>query len=186
MTTTPGSLLERLRDPHEADAWSRFVRLYTPLLFTWTRKLGMQESDASDLVQDVFIVLVKQLPEFRYDPEKSFRAWLKTIILNRWRDRCRRKPPAGIPDATLDHLAAPEEAPLFEELEYRQQVIRRALHLMQVEFPEKTWKACWEHVVAGRPAPEVAAELGIAVGSVYVAKSRVLSRLRQEIHGLLE
>jgi RNA polymerase sigma-70 factor, ECF subfamily len=64
--------------------------------------------------------------------------------------------------------------------------VRRALELMQAEFPMRLWKACWEHVVNDRPAAEVAAELGIAVGTVYVAKSRVLSRLREELADLLE
>jgi RNA polymerase sigma-70 factor (ECF subfamily) len=74
----------------------------------------------------------------------------------------------------------------FEEAEYRQHLARRALELMQAEFPPATWKACWEVVVAGRPAAEVAAELAISIDSVYAAKSRVLRRLRQELAGLLD
>jgi RNA polymerase sigma-70 factor (ECF subfamily) len=187
MNTTSATLLERLRLPSESDAWSRFTQLYTPLLFFWCRRLGLQEHDAADLVQEVFTTLVQKLPEFQYDRDRGFRNWLRTITLNKWRDRGRRAASAG--NASADGLAevpAPEAAPAFDEAEYRQHLVHRALELMQNEFPPRTWKACWEHVVVGRPAAEVAAELGIAVGSVYVAKSRVLCRLRSELEGLLD
>jgi RNA polymerase sigma-70 factor (ECF subfamily) len=93
MTTTPGSLLERLRRPGDLDAWEHFVRLYTPLLHSWARhKLGLNVPDAADLVQDVFTVLVQLLPEFRYDPHKRFRGWLWTVTLNAARAA---PPPAG-------------------------------------------------------------------------------------------
>ena len=187
MNTTSASLLERLRQPGEQDAWGRFVQLYTPLLYCWAHRLGLAEADAADLVQDVFAVLVQKLPEFRYDPGKGFRNWLRTVLLNKWRDQVRRRAPAavGAPPAALDELPAPDEE-AFGEAEYRRHLVNRAARLMQAEFAPRTWKACWEHVVAGRPAAEVAAELGISVGSVYVAKSRVLCRLRQELDGLLE
>jgi RNA polymerase sigma-70 factor (ECF subfamily) len=92
----------------------------------------------------------------------------------------------GPDSATLTDLASPPQFEAFDEAEYRQHLVSRALQLMQAEFSPTTWKACWEHVVAGRPASEVAAELGIAVGSVYVAKSRVMSRLREELQGLMD
>jgi RNA polymerase sigma-70 factor (ECF subfamily) len=187
MHTTSPTLLERLRQPAEQDAWGRFVQLYTPLLYTWTRHFGLNEADAADLVQEVFTILVQKLPEFRYEPGKGFRHWLRTITVNKWRDHLRRRaviPTAGL--AALDEMAAPEDSGAFGEAEYRQHLVRRALQLMQSEFSPKTWRACWEHVAAGRPAAEVAAELGISVGSVYVAKSRVMSRLRQELKGLLD
>ena len=86
----------------------------------------------------------------------------------------------------LERLRQSTDAAAFDEAEYRRHLLHRALELMQVEFPLKTWKACWEHVVEGRPAAEVAAELDIGVGSVYVAKSRVIGRLRHELEGLFE
>src|SRR5205823_5013820 len=86
MHTTPASLLERLQRADEQTAWVRFVELYTPVLFAWARRLGLQAQDAADLVQEVFTVLVRKLPEFRYDRQKSFRGWLRTITLNKWRD----------------------------------------------------------------------------------------------------
>src|SRR5215471_17178576 len=91
MASTPVSLLERLRRPDDVAAWSRFVRLYAPLLFDWARGTGLQEADAADLVQDVFGVLVEQMPHFQYRPGGSFRAWLRTVLLNRWRELQRKR-----------------------------------------------------------------------------------------------
>jgi RNA polymerase sigma-70 factor (ECF subfamily) len=183
---TSASLLQRLRQPGQEQAWTRFVQLYTPLLYCWARRLGLDEPDAADLVQDVLTLLVRKLPEFTYDRSKSFRAWLRTVTLNHWRNRCRRAElprASGHPD--LDNLADNDATDAVAETEYRQWLVGRALELMQTEFQPTTWKACWECVVVGRPAAEVAAELGISVGAVYMAKSRVLSRLREELTDLL-
>src|SRR5438067_1653747 len=91
MNTTPVSLLERLchADAEQA-AWQQFVELYTPLLCQWARRLGLQNHDAADLVQEVFAVLVRKLPNFRYDPDRRFRGWLWTITVNKARERHRR------------------------------------------------------------------------------------------------
>src|SRR5690348_6167769 len=95
--TTSLTLLERLRTPDDPEAWSRFARLYTPLLYYWCRRTGLQEHDAADLVQDVFVTLVGKLPEFQYDPQKSFRNWLRVLTLNKCHERHRRMSlqPAG-------------------------------------------------------------------------------------------
>lgn len=194
--TTSLTLLESLRQPGDQEAWNRFVQLYTPLLYYWARRLGLQQSDAEDLVQDVFALLLRKLPEFRYDKGGSFRNWLRVVALNKWRERRRRKPPlppfarggpgvVGNGDA-LDHIAAPDETRVFEEAEYRQQLVRRALELIRPEFSAAAWKSFEQHVVAGRDAQDVAAELGLRIGSIYAAKSRVLTRLRRELDGLLD
>jgi RNA polymerase sigma-70 factor, ECF subfamily len=188
MHTTSISLLERLRLPGEEVAWARFVELYAPLLYFWANRTGMPEADAADLVQDVFLVLVHKLPEFRYDPHKSFRSWLRTILFNKWRDRLRRA--AAVPETqgprALANATIPDANQMFGEMEYRQRLVGRALELMKTEFQPATWRACWAVVVEGRPAAEVGAELGMSVDAVYTAKSRVLRRLRSELDGLLE
>jgi RNA polymerase sigma-70 factor (ECF subfamily) len=188
MYTTHVSLLERLRQPDQQAAWTRFVQLYTPLLYYWARRKGLQEQAAEDLVQEVFVVLVKKLPEFSYDRHKSFRGWLRKITLNKWRDDCRRvaRAPKIVDEAVLANLPDSEDGDAFEEAEYRQHLVARALQLIQVEFRPTTWKAYWEHVVGGRPAAEVAAELGISENAVYVATSKVARRLREELNGLLD
>ena len=189
MNTTSVSLLERLRQPAEQEAsWKRFVQLYTPLLYHWARKLDLSADDAADLVQEVLMLLVQKLPEFTYDRQKSFRGWLRTVTLNKWRDYCRlRRVPMEEGGADLlPDVASCDNAAAFEEADYRRHVVKQALQVMQNEFQPNTWKACWEYMIVERPAEAVAEELGITVNAVYLAKSRVLSRLRQELAGLLD
>jgi RNA polymerase sigma-70 factor (ECF subfamily) len=186
--STSASLLQRLRQPGQADAWDRFARLYTPLLVSWSRqaRYGLQAADADDLVQDILADLVRKLPQLRYDPQRGFRRWLRSVFYNKWVDHCRRVgrvPPGGA--AGLSGVADPAEADPAEA-EEKQLLLRRALELMQAEFEPSTWKACWEAVALGRPAAEVAAELGISENAVYIAKYRVIRRLRQEMQDLLD
>jgi RNA polymerase sigma-70 factor (ECF subfamily) len=182
---TPSSLLECLRRPDGRQSWGRFVLLYTPLLYHWARRITPQDADAADLVQEVFLVLHRKLPDFSYDRHKSFRSWLRTVLLNKWRDACRR---TRTMPATSDELepAVPDTNLAVEEAEYRDYLVGRAFRLMRADFQPTTWQACWEHLVEGRPAAEVAAHLGLTVDAVYAAKSRVLRRLRQELDGLLD
>lgn len=187
MFTTPVSLLERIRTDASATVWDKFVDLYSPLLVAWARRSGVGEHDVPDLVQDVFVALVEALPRFRYDPGKSFRAWLKTVLLNTWRKhRLKANRTRTAADAELD--AVPDTDPRLEidEAEYRRHLVGRALRMMQADFEPVTWRACWEYVVEGRPPDDVAAELGISVNAVYLAKSRVLRHLRAELAGLLD
>lgn len=187
MLTTQITLLDRLRTPSNQDAWCRFVDLYTPLLFQWARRWGAKTEDAADLVQDVFTALLRKLPSFSYNPQQSFRAWLRTVSGNLWRDRQRAAATRAIPgDAgRIDELAV-EADPSFEDEEYRSYLVGRALQLMQADFKPVTWRAVWEHAILGRPAAAVAEELGLTPAAVSCAKFRVLSRLRQELRGLFE
>jgi RNA polymerase sigma-70 factor (ECF subfamily) len=185
MNTTSVSLLLRLRQPDDQDAWRRFVHLYSPLLYHWARGMQLPAADAADLVQEVLVVIVEKIPEFAYDPNRSFRGWLRTVTFNKWRERCRRyKASPPLDDADLAALAEGNGTDVFAENEYRQWLVRQALNVMQTDFEPTTWKACWESVVAGRAAADVAAELNVSVEVVYGAKSRVLRRLREELAGL--
>jgi RNA polymerase sigma-70 factor (ECF subfamily) len=188
MDTTPATLLERLRQEPDEEAWGRFVHLYTPLLFFWARRCGESEQDAADLVQEVFVSLVQTLPTFTYEPRSGkFRNWLRTLLLNKLRDRHRRD--ARRSKAVARHpleAELPDGAEAFWEAEYQKELARRALRLMQAEFAPNTWKACWETVVQARNPEEVGRELGISENAVYIARCRVLRRLRQELSGLVE
>jgi RNA polymerase sigma-70 factor (ECF subfamily) len=181
---TPVSLLQRLRQPDAHQAWDCFVELYTPLLYYWARRMALQPHDAADLVQDVFALLVLKLPEFHYDDNRSFRGWLRAVTVHKWRERCRRRSPGA--DGSLADQPDNRQAEDLWEAEYRQEVTRQALRIMQTDFEPATWKACWETVAVGRPAAEVAAELGLSVNAVYLARTRVLRRLRQELSDLLD
>jgi RNA polymerase sigma-70 factor (ECF subfamily) len=185
ITTSP-SLLMRLQKGEEAQAWPRFVKLYTPVLYGWVRSQGISCDDAADIVQEVFALLVEKLPTFQYNPEKSFASWLRTVTVNKCRDHYRRgKNRPVLTDPQVD-LAIPDNVGQFSVDEYRRRLARRALEIMQSEFQPATWKACWQAVVTNRPAADIAAELGISVNAVYVAKSRVLRRLREELDGIWE
>ena len=182
MDSTPVSLVERLKHREDAAAWARFVNLYSPIIFFWARNVGLQEADARDLVQDVFAVLVQKMADFRYDPAQSFRAWLKTVALNKIRERQRRRGEAQLVNG--HDIAESVDSNAFWEVEFRQELMQRALKIMRTDFHSTTWKACWATVVDRRAAAEVAAELGITVGAVYAARFRVLARLRIELEGL--
>ena len=186
MYSTSSSLLERLRQPQAEEAWGRFVRLYTPLLFHWARRAGLPRQDAADLVQDVLALLVRKMPQFHYDRRKSFRSWLRTVALNKWREQRRRRRPAAGGDEALQEVAAPDEMNVFEEEEYRNVLVRQALHALRGEFPERTWEAFRRYAVDGEDAGAVAASLGLHVGSVYAATARIVARLRAELEGLLD
>ena len=187
MDTTPVSLLQRVCQRRDQQDWDRFVRLYSPLIYSWGRRCGLQAADSADLTQDVFTTLFQKLPQFTYDGHKSFRSWLRTVTLNHWRDRHRRIATRPLPgdDQRLAELEAAGISAL-EEGEYREHLVSQALRIMQSDFQPLTWQAFWEHGVLGRPAAEVAKQLGLTVAAVYCAKLRVLSRLRLELHGLLD
>lgn len=186
MHSTSPSLLERVAAGSDAVAWDRFVDLYTPLLLRWCQRLGLSDADAADFTQEVFVRLLEYLPRFRYDPNQSFRAWLKTVLMNQWRKHARAA--ARGPSAACDPDQVPDTDPgqFVDEAEHREYLVRRALAVAQADFEPITWKACWEFVAHDRPAAEVAVELGISVNAVYLAKSRVLRHLRAELSGLLD
>jgi len=190
MDNTPVSLLRRLKECGDEQlrerSWERFVSLFTPLLYCWATRLGAQDADAADLVQDTFLVLHRKLPEFNYDPSRSFRAWLRTILTNRWREKQRRPQAMAGHAALLDQLPSPDAAAELTEAEYQQHLVHRAMQLLQSEFPEATWRAFWETAVLGRPALEVARGCGLAVEAVYQINRRVRRRLRQELEGLMD
>jgi len=129
MDKTPVSLLERLRQPAEAEAWPRFVQLFTSLLYHWAGGLGAREQDATDLVQEVLLVLIRKMPAFQYDPHKSFRAWLRTILVNTWRDQLKRRIAAPVEShaSLLDELAGSDDTAELDEAEYRRYLIHRVV-----------------------------------------------------------
>jgi RNA polymerase sigma-70 factor (ECF subfamily) len=187
MDDLSATLLQRLRQS-DAAAWERFVDLYTPLLYFWAVRLGLQAQDAADLVQDVFATLLEKLPAFEPDPNRGFRVWLRTVAHNRWRDHCHRKAaaPRGGNDVGLDEVAMPDATQAIFETEYRRLVLRQALEVMQAEFEPPTWKAFAGLVLEGKSIAAVAAELGLTPAAVYSARAGVARRLRREFDGLLD
>ncbi len=171
--TTPPTLLERLREPANEGAWRRLVDLYAPLLFSWARRYGVAEHDAADLVQDVFVILLQTLSSFQYDRHRGqFRNWLRTLMLNKLRDRKRREAREEKSLAQLEPKAAgPDAATQFWEAEYQQELTGRALRLLQSDLrrppgrhfgkpwwrggPWRRWPGSWAS--AATPSPSLAA-----------------------------
>ena len=172
------------RRPDEPGAWERFVQLYTPLIYHWACRAGLQESDAADLVQDVFVLLMCKLPDFDYNRDGSFRAWLRTVTMNLWRTRLRRRSVPTDPAVSPDGVPAPDGIVELAEAEYREHLVRRALELMRTDFEPATWRLLGmrrQRSANGGGGDRVGAERG----AVRTAKCRVLARLRQELDGLL-
>jgi len=171
------------------EAWRRLVDLYTPLLFNWSLRTGLNESESEDLVQEVFGILLTKLASFERQRDGSFRKWLQVVTVHKCQECFRRKQLPKANDSDFDPLSAvadPATLTVFWEDEYQQQLVKRALQIMQVEFSPHVWKACWEHIVESRPAADVAEELGITANAVRVYSSRVLARLRTEMRNLLD
>jgi RNA polymerase sigma factor (sigma-70 family) len=193
MTATSASLLARVRDSDSA-AWSRLVDLYTPLIRRWLARVGVQPGDGEDLVQDVLAVVVRRFPEFRHNERTgAFRAWLRAIAVNCARDfwRANRIRPAPVGGTDFGgYLAQLEDSshPLAEawDREHDVYVTRQLLEMLRPEFEDKTWDMFRRFVLDGLPAAQVATELGTSPNAVFIAKSRVLARLRQEADGLID
>ncbi|OWK45688.1 sigma-70 family RNA polymerase sigma factor [Fimbriiglobus ruber] len=188
MDQTSSSLLDQLQGPDRAAAWGRFVRLYTPLLAHWAARAGVRQADRPDLIQDVFLTLLRALPSFSYDRGRSFRAWLHAVFVNKWKDACRKKAPVTLAADGSSFPAPPvsDHAPAIDEAEYRAVLVARAARLIESDFNPLTWQAFWKTTIEERAVAEVAAELGLSANAIYLARSRVLARLRQELAGLLE
>jgi RNA polymerase sigma-70 factor (ECF subfamily) len=188
MTPTSATLLQRLRDQRDSDAWKRLVHLYTPLIRGWLNRHLPQSADVDDLAQQVFAVVVEKLPGFEHNGRTgAFRAWLRGISVNRLRMFYRSRPETGPDQETLLQQLEDPHSDLSRrwDREHDEHVVRQMLQLVEPEFKPTTWRAfrllvldCWE--------PEaVAVEVGVSVNAVFIAKSRVLRRLREDLTGLV-
>ena len=193
MTVAPNphrSLLERLRrQPEDAEAWQRLDALYRPVLHSWLRRYCLQPQDADDLVQQVFEVVLRKLPE--YDSEKgTFRGWLRGILGNSlqefWRSQeARHRTPGDDPayGKILDEIPNHGSDPRRVRERGAQNVTQRLLARIQPDFSITTWRV-FQRLLEGEKAADVAAALGISLNAVYLAKSSILKRLRQELETL--
>jgi len=181
--TTQASLLVRLGDAADAPAWGQFVDLYAPPVYACARRHGLQDADAADVTQDVLRAMHGAFRRGDYDPARGpFRAWLFTVVRNKLRDflaaRARRRcDPAGLDDA-----AAPGGDPAAEfEQECERRLFAWAAEQVRGRFRPATWQAFWRTAVDGVSGKSVAAELGVSVAAVYLAKGRVMAALREQV-----
>ena len=186
------SLLVRLRDPRDQEAWRTFVDLYGPLIYGFGRKNGLQDADAADLTQAVLAAVHGGIGRLDYDPAKgTFRGWLYGVARNqlgKWR-RSERRPKASGDTEDLQQLAevpAPDDAADWWEMEYQRQSFVVAANRVRPQVQECSWQAFWKTAVDGRTPSDVAAELNLSLGALYTAKSRVLTLIKKEIQNLLD
>lgn len=193
----PGSisttLLQRVK-ARDGDAWRRLVLIFGSTIYGWSRGWGLQPSDASDVVQEVFESVAGAVGSFERAARHGFTAWLYTITRNKVRDHYRRQ--SAQPGATggsdarkwLEQIADPgaeRSASEFSPPTETTLLVRRALALVEADFEAKTWQAFWQTTVEEHLPADVAVELGMSVLAVRKAKSRVLARLRSHLVGLL-
>jgi RNA polymerase sigma factor (sigma-70 family) len=191
---TRPSLLIRLRDARDQQAWSLFLEIYQPLIHRLARRRGLQEADAREVTQEVLLAVSGSIERWEADPARgTFRGWLTTVARNLVVNFLIRqgRHPRGSGDSDvkrrLDEQPAPEgEASAFFDLEAKRQTFHWAAEQIREEFREATWQAFWKTAVDDVAVNEVARELKITVGSVYVARSRVMKRLREKIEEVRE
>jgi RNA polymerase sigma factor (sigma-70 family) len=190
---TRPSLLLRLRNSRDSEAWRTFVETYTPLVYAYCRRRGLQASDVADVTQEVMAQVLRSIPDFTYQPQRGrFRDWLGTITrtkLARFLSRNARAGKGEGGDARAEELTWQVEAPESDTLwteGFHARVLEVAMKRARPDFQEVTWTIFERAWVRGQAAPEVARELGVPIESVYIAKSRVLKRLRTEVVTLAE
>lgn len=189
---TRASLLVRLRHGGDEAAWGLFVELYAPLVFGWARRRGLQEADAADLTQEVLRAVARALPAGRYDAARgTFRGWLYVITRNKLNTFAARQARLvrGSGDSGVQAALEGVESPAAEEQwrrDYEGRLIAWAGERVRREFSERTWRAFWLTAVEGHSGEEAAGQLGTSAGAVFVARCRVLARLREVVREVLD
>jgi RNA polymerase sigma-70 factor (ECF subfamily) len=187
MNAPSDSLLQRSRQPGEQAAWERLVDLYTPLLYFWACRAGLQGPEAADLVRAVFAAVGQKLPELP-PGSTGFRLWLRALAVGQRRELLQKRAlhvgKPGTPAAEPPPIPAAADA--MWEAEYLPFLLGRAVELLQGEFAAAEWKAWQALTVDGWPAAEVARELNLSLTAVYTAEAHVMRRLRRELDGLLD
>lgn len=191
MPSTRPSLLVRIRNAEDDRAWGQFLELYGPLIYQYGRRRGLQDADAADLTQEVLSAVAAGARQLDYDPGRgSFRGWLFTLAHHKLHDLLarQRRPGQGQGNSAaqelLEQQPAREEALWDEEYEHR--LFAWAAEQVRSDFTDSTWQAFRKTAVEGKGAREVAEELGLSVGAVYIAKSRVQARLKELIQQVRE
>ena len=194
MTTTSESLLFRLQQGGQdqvqhtdQEAWEEFVALYTPLMFFWARKMGLDQASAADLVQEVMARVFQKLPQFRYDRSGSFRGWLRKVTLNRYRELRRLKSHGESPASRsmIENMLPVEVAESTWDIDYARLLVGQAMEEMRDDFAPATWEALVRVIQQHEKIEEVSSQSGVSTWTIYSARSRMMRRLREQLEGLL-
>jgi RNA polymerase sigma factor (sigma-70 family) len=177
------------QDPADSRAWEEFVDRYRPMISTWCRRWGAQDSDAEDIAQVVLLKLLSAMKRFHYDPGRSFRAWLRTVTQNAWKDFLSSRPvhqalDAGRCASLVDSRQALADLERTLEEGYTRELLDLAMRRVEHRVKQVTWLAFRLTAIDNRPGADAAKELGIPVAHVFVAKHRVQKMLEEEIRNL--
>lgn len=185
--TTQPSLLVRIRDPLDAGAWAQFVEIYAPLVYGYLRKRSLQDADAADVAQEVMRTVSQTIGQWTYDPGRgTFRGWLLSVVNSRLTD-FRRKQQRQL--ATMANAAAAHDAAFSNtaaasaewDRDYQRQLFHAAAQQVREDFSNSSWQAFWQTAVEGKSASQAAQRLGVSTAAVYLAKARVMARIRQQL-----
>jgi RNA polymerase sigma-70 factor (ECF subfamily) len=189
---TSSTLLKRVRDTQDQAAWGDFLAFYEPLLYSYVAKKGVRPHDAGDVVQNIFIALLRALPSFALDKTRGrFRTWLWQVTANAVTDwaRARQRDArtgGGLENSGAEPAVLPPQPEEAWEAATRERIFAEALPELRAETDPKTWACFEQHVLKHRPGQEVGAELGLKPNTVYVNASRVLARLRERCTARME
>jgi RNA polymerase sigma-70 factor (ECF subfamily) len=187
LPVTQPSLIFRLADGCDRQAWQQFVEIYAPLVFNLARQRGLQEADAADVTQDVLSRVADAFRRGTFDRSRgTFRGWLFTIARHEIADcqSARGRPGRAAGGTTMGQMLAEVAAPADEpawEAEYQQRLFQWAARRVQSSVKPEAWECFWQTAVAGESKSAVAARLGVTVAYVYLWRSRVLARLREMV-----
>jgi len=184
LPATRPSLLVRLRDAQDHDAWRAFMELYAPLVYSYGRRHRLQDADAADLTQDMLRAVSVAMRRRDFDAQRrSFRRWLFTLAHHKLCDLLTRQRPQaqGSGDSDMHDMLSEVPTPLEDQWDrdYEMRLFTWAAERARPEFTESTWRAFWQTAVDGCRAGQTAEAPGMSVGAVYIAKSRVQTRLKE-------
>ncbi len=186
---TRPSLLLRVRDAGDIEAWRTFATIYAPVIYQFNRRQGLQHADATDLTQDVLSEVARAVRSFEYEPARGrFRDWLLTVsrrVLYRFKARQARRPEHGCETKGLESVEDDRVDPEWNDA-FNARVLRVALDRIQPHFQPVTWDAFEAVWIQNRPAAEAAQALSLRIEQVYLAKSRVLKRLSEEVQEIVD
>ncbi|MCE2751520.1 MAG: sigma-70 family RNA polymerase sigma factor [Pirellula sp.] len=183
---TRHSLIQRLQDGGDNAAWEEFASIYRPVIVRIALRKQMQFDDAEDLAQQVLLLVLKNINKWKSDPARArFRTWLQTVVRNATMNALSRRPKdqaSGGTDSLQQLHQRPDKSDsLSFDLEWQRETLRWVAQQVRGEFESTTWTAFWDTAIEQLPAQEVAEKIGRSVGAVYIARSRVMQRIKQRI-----
>lgn len=189
---TQVSLILRLQDKLDIEAWGQFVQIYEPLVYRLAKTRGFQEADAREIVQEVLMSVSRSVEDWDPDKEQGrFRDWLFIIARNLMiKFLTRRKyRTIGSGDSRIFELLNQQIAPDPEsaeefDLEFKREVFRVAARKVREQVRASTWSAFALTSLEGKSTERAAEELGMTAGAIHIARSRVRGRLRREIKNI--